>query len=239
MPRHRRLVYQSRLHLLLTIASLVVPFAFLFALSRVVKVSSVRLLADVAVSTERLAVAYVIAAVLAWVLATAFYRGRRALVAVPLFDVLQSFPTFAALPLAVLWFGNTSTTVILFLIITVIWPIYFSIHSSLKLARHDWWEAVHVSGIRGRDYLRLYLLPVTIPGLITGSVIGLGEGWEALVATEIIVGTKNGLGPFFNASSSNPTVTAFGILALLILIFCINKILWLPLLEWSHRTMEE
>jgi hypothetical protein len=55
----------------------------------------------------------------------------------------------------------------------------------------------------------------------------------------MIVETKDGIGPFFQAFSSNATVTALGIFGLLLLIFVINKLLWLPLLEWSHRTMGE
>lgn len=84
-----------------------------------------------------------------------------------------------------------------------------------------------------------FFLPVSIPGLITGSIIGLGEGWEALVATEIIIGIKSGLGIFVQSSSSDPTVTAFGILGLLIVIFVINRLLWLPLLEWGHERTED
>lgn len=78
-----------------------------------------------------------------------------------------------------------------------------------------------------------------MPGFITGSIVGLGEGWEALIATEIIVGMDTGLGNFFQTYSTNPKITAFGVLGFLILIFSINKVIWLPLLEWSHRKMEE
>ena len=53
------------------------------------------------------------------------------------------------------------------------------------------------------------------------------------------VGIKTGLGSFFDAYSTNPTVTTFGILGLLVLIFSINKLIWLPLLDLSHRKMEE
>jgi hypothetical protein len=33
--------------------------------------------------------------------------------------------------------------------------------------------------------------------------------------------------------------TTFGILALLAVIFAVNKLIWLPLLEWSHTLIEE
>ena len=141
--------------------------------------------------------------------------------------------------MAVFLWGPSNTTVIFFLIITVIWPIFFSIISSLKLIKHDWQEVVHIVGLSGYNYLRYFLVPVTVPGLITGSIIGLGEGWEALIATELIVNIKPGLGDFFKVFSHNVPITAFGILGFLIFIFSINKIVWIPLLEWSHRKMEE
>lgn len=75
--------------------------------------------------------------------------------------------------------------------------------------------------------------------LITGSIIGLGEGWEALVATEIIVESRAGVGEFFTRFVSSSGITMFGILGFLVCIFSINALIWLPLLAWSHRRMEE
>ncbi len=239
MHRRHLFIYHSRLHILVTVASLLLPFAFLFFFSHVSHVSSGVLFADMTASSMRLFVAYIIATALAWLMAVSFYEGKRAIIALPIFDVLQSFPTFAALPLGTLIFGKGNFTVIFFLVITVIWPLFFTILSSLKLSRHEWREAMDVSRIRGWTYVKMYLLPVTVPGLITGSIIGLGEGWEALVATEIIVGTPQGIGKFFQTFSTNVPITGFGIFGLLLLIFVINKLLWLPLLDWSHRTMDQ
>ena len=161
------------------------------------------------------------------------------MIALPIFDVMQSFPTFAALPLATVVWGPSNTTIIFFLIITVIWPILFSLISSLKLIWRDWEEASEIAQLRGFNYLRYVLWPASIPGIITGSIIGLGEGWEALVATEMISGNHFGLGSFFATYSQSSMITAFGILGLLIMIFSVNKLVWLPLLDWSHTLTEE
>ncbi|MBI3335353.1 MAG: ABC transporter permease subunit [Candidatus Portnoybacteria bacterium] len=232
-------IYASRWHLGVTLTVIILPFLFFLVFSRIAHITTRTLALHLLISFLRLFTAYIIAVLLAWIAAIAFYRGRRAAIALPIFDVLQSFPTFAALPLAALFWGKSNFTVIFFLVITIIWPIFFSTISSLKLMKRDWGEAVEISGLKGIDYLWNFLLPVTIPGLITGSIIGLGEGWEALVATEIIVGMRSGLGNFFQSFSGDTAVTAFGILGLLILIFTINKLVWLPLLEWSHWREEE
>ena len=239
MPSHHARIYHSRRHVLVTLAIIFLPFIFLVFFSRLAHIALRLLLTDLFVSTFRLLIAFVVAAGLAWLSAVLFFKGRRAVIALPLFDVLQSFPTFAALPLATYFWGTSNFTVIFFLVLTVIWPIFFAIISSLKLVKHDWEEAVELYGLRGWQYIRKFLLPVSIPGLITGSIVGLGEGWEAVVATEIIVHIKPGLGQFFEGVQTNPSITEFGILGLLLFIFSINKLVWLPLLERSHRLLEE
>lgn len=232
-------IYKTTWHLIATLIFIVAPFLFLLLFASLEKITAETLFADLFVSIGRLALAYIIAAILGWVLAVLFYRGKRAAVVLPVFDVLQSFPTFAAVPLATLYWGQTNFTVIFFLAVTIIWPICFSVVSSLKLARKDWEEVTEIYQLSGWDYLKQYLWPITIPGLITGSIISLGEGWEALVATEIIVGTKSGLGNFFQGFSNNSTVIVLGILGVLLIVFSLNKLLWSPLLEVSHRMMEE
>jgi ABC-type nitrate/sulfonate/bicarbonate transport system permease component len=232
-------IYSSRWFLLGTFLTILLPFLFFFAFTKYTDIKGLHLLNDFGISLARILIAYTISAVLAWVSAIVFSRGSLSKIALPVFDVLQSFPTFAALPLAVYLWGVSGITVILFLIVTIIWPIFFSIISSLKLVKRDWEEVVKMANLSGWNYFRKFLFPSTIPGLITGSIIGLGEGWEALVATEIIVGVHSGLGSFFHLYSNNAQVTILGILGFLLVIFSINKIIWLPLLEASHRIMEE
>jgi len=232
-------IYQKRVHIFITLLFLILPFAFFLIFSKFINIPANTLFSDIFSSLYRMAIAYIIAAFLGWTFAVMLFKGKRAAIALPLFDVLQSFPTFAALPLTVYFLGANSLTIILFLIVTIIWPIFFSVISSLKLIQKDWEEVVEIEGLKGFKYLRLFLWPLSITGLITGTIIGLGDAWEAMIATEIIVGIKSGLGNFFNFYSKNPTITAFGILGFLLLIFSVNKLLWLPLLEYSHRRMKE
>jgi ABC-type nitrate/sulfonate/bicarbonate transport system permease component len=238
MARRLR-IYRSIKYLIGTFLVIALPFIFLLIFSGRTDIARVVLLKEIGVSFSRILISYLIAASLAWLFAILFYKGKAEIIALPIFDVLQSFPTFAALPLAVFLWGPSNTTIIIFLTITIIWPIFFSIISSLKLIKQDWQEVTQITNLKGSNYLRKYLFPISIPGLVTGSIIGLGEGWEALVATEIIVGVRNGLGNFFDRFSNNPTITVFGILGFLLIIFAINKTVWIPLLEKSHKMMEE
>jgi ABC-type nitrate/sulfonate/bicarbonate transport system permease component len=237
--RRRFAVYASRRHLAATVGVIALPFVFFIIFSAAIHFTISKLFADIGVSLLRMLAAYAIAATLGWLCAVLFYKGKRATVALPFFDVLQSFPTFAALPLAVTYWGPSNATIIIFLAAAIIWPLFFSVVSSLRLIKRDWEEALEISQLKGWNYVRYFLVPASMPGFITGSIVGLGDAWEALVATEIIVAAKSGLGNFFQAFSTSPTITAFGILGFLLLIFAVNKILWMPLMEKSHVMMEE
>jgi NitT/TauT family transport system permease protein len=247
MPKHHPYgpvgvhYYHHRGHLLFTFFLILLPFIFVLLIPSLGTEQKQAFLADLAVSTWRLFVAYFLSVALATLAALLLSRGKLGNFFVPLFDVLQSLPTFAVLPLAVHFFGANDRTVILFLIITIIWPILFAIISSLKLVRPDWEEAAVVFGATGWRRIVYFALPVSFPGIITGSIVGLGEGWEAVVGTEIIIGLDQGggLGSFFNAHGQEGHLVFFGVMTLLLLIFVINKLLWLPLLEKSHLLLTE
>ncbi len=235
---HHFSVNRSAKHLLIAFAILLLPLVGLFVFSLVSGIAFGTTLYDLGVSIWRLSIAFLISTILAWLLVVIFIRKHTEGPALAIFDVLQSLPTFTILPIAVRFLGGGNITIITFLIITIIWPIIFSIVSALKQADRSWFEAVTISRIKGFDYIRYYLLPVTLPGIVTGAIIGLGDGWEALVATELLLGTKTGLGPFFQGFADNSSMTLFGVLVFLSVIFTINKFIWLPLLEKSHQLME-
>jgi ABC-type nitrate/sulfonate/bicarbonate transport system permease component len=214
---------------------LLFPLAALLVFSYVTDINFEGAVFDLLISMWRLGCAFIIATTIAWVLVVSIIGSRAEGAALALFDVLQSLPTFVVLPLGVYYFGQSERTIIFFLAITIIWPIIFSIVSSLKQVNRSWREAVAISRIKGFNYIRYFLFPVTTPGITTGAIIGLGDGWEALIATELLLHTKTGLGPFFSSFSTNTTMTLFGVLIFLSVIFTLNKFIWLPLLEKSHE----
>ena len=233
------MIYSKYSHLLVTLLFVITPVLFFMLFAKITHIAQTTLFIDIGVSLYRMFIAFVISMILGWVLAMLFYKGPSSVIALPVFDVLQSVPTFAALPIAVLYFGPSATTVIIFLVLALIWPILFSVISSLKLIKSEYQEAVDIYGLTGFKRIKYFTFPASVPGLITGAIIGLGDAWEAIIATEIIVGMKSGLGPFFQSFSTNPKITTFGILGLLMIIFSINKIFFLPLLEKSHSLVEE
>ena len=237
---HRIKIYKKRWHLVVTFVVIVLPFFFIAAFSRITGVEATSIFADLGRSAFRMAIAYAITVVLALFLSIVFGQGKIGNFFLPVFDVLQNFPSFALLPLFTLWFGPGNFSVIVFLVITIIWPILFSILSSIHMVRKDLEEAAYIFGARGWKKIWAFTIPNVFPGLMTGSLVGLGDGWEAVVGAEII-GLTPGIGKFLGDASAaeNIRVLAFGIIALLLFIFTLNKLIFLPLLKRSQDYSHE
>lgn len=237
---HRIKIYKKRWHLALTFLVIILPFLFIVVFSRITGVEATRVFVDLAKSTFRMSIAYVLSVATAFLLAVFLGKGRLGSFFLPVFDVLQSFPSFALLPLFTLWFGPGSIAVIIFLVVTIIWPILFSALSSIHMVRKDLEEAAYIFGARGWKKLWAFTIPISFPGLVIGSMVGLGDGWEAIVGAEII-GLTPGIGKFLGDASveGNIRVLSFGIIALLLFLFTINKLIFLPLLKRSHDYSHE
>lgn len=188
-------------------------------------------------SLSRVTLAYFISLGLALVMAIVIASSKVIEnISVPILDVLQSFPSFALFPLFALWFGRTAIVTILILIISMIWPILFTILSAQKQLRTDLSEAATVFGARGGKYLIYVLFPLMLPAIVTGSIVAWGEAWEAIIAAEIIVNVP-GVGTYLaqNGENLNSKVLLIGIMLLLMMLFILNKYIWLPLLNFSTR----
>lgn len=237
---HSVKIYKKRWHLLLTFITIAAPFVYIFVFSEFTGVKTSQVFIDLGASFVRVAIAYLISIILTIPMAFFLGQGKIGDFFLPVFDVLQSFPSFALLPLLTVWFGIGNSAAIIFLVATMIWPILFSALSAIRLGRKDLEEAAFVFGARGLRKLFVFTLPLSLPGLIIGSIVGIGEGWEAIVGAEII-GITPGIGGFLsNASSSGDTKTlAFGIIALLLFLFTLNKLIWIPLLKKTHDYAHE
>lgn len=233
-------IYKKRWHLFLAFTTIVAPFIYIFIFSEFTGVKTSQVFVDLGASFMRVAAAYLISIILAIPMAFFLGQGKTGDFFLPVFDVLQSFPSFALLPLLTVWFGVGNAAAIFFLVITMVWPILFSALSAIRLGRKDLEEAAFVFGARGLRKLFVFTLPLSLPGLVTGSIVGIGEGWEAIVGAEII-GVTPGIGGFLNEASmrGNIPVLSFGIIALLLFLFTLNKLIWIPLLKKSHDYSHE
>lgn len=238
---HKVFIYRRRFHLFLTLFFSALSVCAILIFMKFNGISILELARDLLASSFRVAVAYLISVLIA--IATAILVTRNKYIEdifLPILDVLQSFPSFAILPVAILFLGKGDVTAIFFLVITILWPVLFNIISGVKSFRGDVAEASIVFGAAGFKKLRYFLIPALLPSIVIGSIIGWGEAWEAIVGAEII-GISSGVGAFLDkASKSGQTnVLVVGIIALLFFIFFLNKLIWLPFLKKATQYSTE
>lgn len=208
-----------------------------------VSVDFKQILGGFVVSLIRISIAYAIALVAAIIIALSITSNKiveNALL--PIFDVLQSFPSFALFPVLVVTLKNSPEVIIISVLsLAMLWEILFSLIGGIKNRRQDLEDAATIFGARGIKRLIDFTIPALSPSIVTGSIIGWGEGWEFIIGAELLVKTNLGIGTYLgqlgNAQQNLSLVV--GIIILLALLFILNKILWLPLLNKTSEFSEE
>lgn len=191
-------------------------------------------------TTYRLALAYGIALVLGVGIALLVGWSPFADYLFPIFDVLQNLPSFALIPLFIYFFGFTSFMIILFAVSSIIWPILFAVLTAIKSAHKDLSDAATIFGAKGLKRIPYYLAPLSFPAMLTGSIVGIAIGWEAVIGAEIITNVA-GFGGFIKEASASGITQASiaGTFAILVIVFVINRLVWAPLLAESAKRYAE
>lgn len=158
----------------------------------------------------------------------------------PFFDVLQNIPSFALLPLFIYVFGYSNEMIVFFAVTSMIWPILFAILTAIKNTHHDLNNAATIFGAIGWKRVAFYLTPLSIPAILTGSIVSIAIGWETVIGAEIITNMA-GFGEYIREASSIGVTQEMvaGTIAILLLVFIVNRIVWAPLLDDSARRYAE
>lgn len=188
----------------------------------------------------RLLLAYAVALVLAVTIALLVSWSPFADFLFPVFDILQNIPSFALIPIFIYFFGYTSEMIILFAVSSIIWPVLFAVMTAIKSAHKDLNDAATIFGARGLKRIPYFLAPLSFPAMLTGSIVGIAIGWEAIIGAEIITNVA-GFGDFIRSASTSGFTQASvaGTLAILVIVFAINRMVWAPLLAESSKRYAE
>lgn len=227
--------YHNKPHRLLSIIITTLSIGLTALLIIIFSAHTPTLIQDLTSSTWRVMIAYVLTVPMALLITVLVAKNQKTEdFFLPILDVAQSFPSFAILPLILATFGKDTPSIVLFLIITMIWPIIFTTISSIKTTREDLSEAAEIFQAKGYKKLLFFTIPAIFPGLVTGSIVGWGEAWEAIVGAELFAG-KNGIGAFISNAYDNGENQLFFITIgiLMLFIFILNRLIWLPLLKRS------
>ena len=102
----------------------------------------------------------------------------------------QAIGDIAWLPILLIWFGFGLTTMTFVIVYTVVFPIVFNTVLGVRSVHRDLPRAALSLGAPRWRIVTDVIVPGALPNIMTGLRNGLGYGWRALIAAEIIVGTS-------------------------------------------------
>jgi NitT/TauT family transport system permease protein/taurine transport system permease protein len=115
-------------------------------------------------------------------------RARALLWPVLLF--FQAIGDIAWLPILLIWFGFSLTTMTFVIVYTVLFPVVLNTALGVRAVPLELHRAAASLGASRARTVWEVVLPGALPNIMTGLRNGLGYGWRALIAAEIIVGTS-------------------------------------------------
>ena len=141
------------------------------------------------------------------------------------------------MPIAVLWFGASTTTQALVVFIAAFPACVINAQLGVSQVDPILQRAAKVLGADALTTLRRVVVPVAAPSAFTGVRIAVSNGWMALVGAELIVG-KQGLGFLISQGQNNDSVATIfvGIIAIGLLGAAIDVVLQrlqVRLLPWT------
>ena len=108
--------------------------------------------------------------------------------------MFNPLPAIALLPLALLWFGLGTTSIVFVLLHSVVWVValntqggFLSVSQTLRMVGRNY----ELTGLR---YVWLILVPAAFPSILTGLKIAWAFAWRTLIAAELVFGVASGKG---------------------------------------------
>ncbi|MDE2572659.1 MAG: ABC transporter permease [bacterium] len=111
----------------------------------------------------------------------------------PIVEYLRPIPPPAWIPLGILWFGVGDVQNVFILALGVFFPAILNTIEGVRRVDRTLIAAVLTLGGGPADVIREIVIPAALPLVITGLRIGLGVGWGALIAAELLA-ARSGLG---------------------------------------------
>lgn len=152
----------------------------------------------------------------------------------PLLSGLQTLPSVAWVPAAIIWFGLTDATIYTVVLLGAVPSIANGMVAGVEQIPPIYQRVGRVLGARGLATARFILLPAALPGYLAGLRQGWAFAWRSLMAAELISASPalgSGLGQQLEIArtlSDLPGVLGL-ILVILVVGILVESLLFAPL----------
>lgn len=161
-------------------------------------------------------------------------------------SMFNPLPAIALLPIALLWFGVGSGSLIFVIVHSVLWPLALSCHAGFRGVPQTLRMAARNLGLSGPDYVFALLVPAALPAILSGLRLGWAFAWRTLIAAEMVFGASarsGGLGWFiFTNRAQLETANVFaGLLAVIVIGLVVETVVFatlsrLTVRRWGQET---
>jgi NitT/TauT family transport system permease protein len=194
-----------------------------------------------------LVISYLFALAFGWAAAKSRAAERLLL---PLLDILQSIPVLGFLPGLVLGLMSLfparnmglELAAILMIFTAQAWNLALSFYNSLKALPQPLRDACRVAGWPPGRTFRQLEVPAAAQGLVWNGMLSMAGGWFFLMVNEAFrLGNRDyrlpGIGSFMSVAldQGNGKAVALAIVAMVIMIVCVDQLLWRPLVVWVEK----
>ncbi len=145
--------------------------------------------------------------------------------------MMNPLPAIALLPLALIWFGLGTGSLVFVLIHSVLWPVslnmyagFRSVSTTLKMVGRNY-------GLAGFRLVIGVLIPAAFPSILAGLKIGWAFAWRTLIAAELVFGVSSGSGGlgwyiFENKNELNIPEVFAGLLTIIVIGLVVENVVF-------------
>jgi NitT/TauT family transport system permease protein len=108
--------------------------------------------------------------------------------------MLNPLPAIALLPLALIWFGLGTGSLVFVLVHSVLWAVALNTHAGFRSVSNTHRMVGHNYALGGLRFAAKILIPAAFPSILAGLKIGWAFAWRTLIAAELVFGTTSGQG---------------------------------------------
>jgi NitT/TauT family transport system permease protein len=158
----------------------------------------------------------------------------------PLVSALMPIPSFALVPLFMLWFGIGNLTTILIVFYAATFPVVFNTWSGVRSVNPLWLRAAGAMGADEKSLFWKVIIPGASPFIITGMRQAFLRAWIGVIGAEMIAASDWGLGwvifdakEFLNADVMLASLVVIGLIGFLFERFVFGSIEKATVQRWG------